>query len=283
MVNNKNLSESVKLFNNSTTTKMDNVLRCSIIFVMLQIFCNHSGLASINPITNTNNNKVMREGNRLESIYSNERGDWDLPRLKSRNPPANIGTYDFEDYNHGGEELDNSFQYTDENTQNMEDDFDDNDYIEDESLMTADKRSRHVHRPNKKRTDKFVDLCPVRDEHYVIKKEWKLRDFKLRFAYKEIACNHTTTHDAYERQYNRICYSLGRTFEYGRGTHCFQRFIRRDIEVESIHDSKKRDVYTETDFRQGCTCGWATDELGSIHDYHYDKILTLCSELSDRT
>lgn len=62
-----------------------------------------------------------------------------------RNPsPTNIGNYDFDDNNHGGEELDNSVQYGDENTQNRDNDFYDNYYIEDESPLTADKRGRHV-------------------------------------------------------------------------------------------------------------------------------------------
>ncbi|XP_037050932.1 uncharacterized protein LOC119084890 [Bradysia coprophila] len=259
---------------------MDNVLRCSIILVMLHIFCNHFGLASINPITNTNY-KVMREENRLGSIYSNERGDWDLARLKS---PKIVGNYDFDDYNHGGEELDNSVQYYDENTQTMDNDFNENDYTEDESLMSADKRSRHAQRQSKKRTDKIVDLCPTRGVPYAITEDWKKRGFKLQDGrnYTEIVCNHTTTHDAYERQYNRICYSLGRTFEYGQGTHCFQRYISRNIDIESVHDSNNRRFYTQAYFRQGCTCGWATDELGLIDDYHSEKMLTLCSELGGR-
>ncbi|KAG4077256.1 hypothetical protein HA402_009885 [Bradysia odoriphaga] len=249
--------------------------------VMLQIFCNHFGLASINPITNTNYNKVIREENRLGPIYSNERGDWDLTRLKS---PKIVRNYDFDDYNRGGEELDNSVQYYDENTQTVHDDFNENDYTEDEFLMSADKRSRHAQRQSKKRTDKLVDLCPTNVVPYAIADYWKMRGFKLQDGrnYTEIVCNHTTTHDAYERQYNRICYSLGRTFEFGQGTHCFQRYISRNIDIESVHDSKNRRFY-QAHFRQGCTCGWATDELGSIEDYHdYKKILSLCSELGDR-
>lgn len=85
----------------------------------------------------------------------------------------------------------------------------------------------------------------------------------------------------YTHNERQVCYALGLTFENGRGTHCFQRIVPKVIEIES-NVFGKIETYTDTLFGLGCTCGWASAELGSIHDYHYDKILNLCSEIRER-
>lgn len=237
----------------------------------------------------------------------------------------NFDSYDSDDYNNGGEELDNSVQYSNENTQSVGSDYDADEYEEDESLTSVDKRSHLVVRKFKEKknggltefklqpqgqlTEKHVDLCPIHPEKYKIQIDWRLRGYELLVNHTERVCNHTTSSPGYDRQNNRVsgqfsisiplffglnsgsslnsfqstqvCYSLGRTFEYGHGTHCFQRSTSREIEVKSI-SGKKRTKYTEENFRDGCTCGWATYELGPIEDYHYNKILNLCSELKDK-
>lgn len=55
-----------------------------------------------------------------------------------------LHNYDFDDYNHGEEELENSIEYSDENTQSAGSDYDEDEYEENESLISADKRSRLV-------------------------------------------------------------------------------------------------------------------------------------------
>lgn len=58
----------------------------------------------------------------------------------------NSDNYDFDDYNNGGEQLDDSIEYSNENTQSEGSDYDSDDeaYGEDESQISAYKRSRYV-------------------------------------------------------------------------------------------------------------------------------------------
>jgi len=259
---------------------MDNVLRCSIIFIILHTFCFNSGFGSPNPMIRPIFEKVMAQ-NHFNSIYSNEPNESDLPWSKEENDSHKpiFGNYDFDDYNHG-EDLDNNVNYSNENTQSVDSDYnDDDEYEDEESLISAKKRSRYM--PQNKRTDPHLDLCPYHNRKYKIQQHYAKSNYVARLNYTEKVCNHTKISRDYNQHYNRICYQIGRTFEYGHGTHCFQRTISKEIEIHSVSD-KKRLIYTENHFRYGCTCGWATDELGPIDDYHYDKILNLCSELKDK-
>lgn len=66
-----------------------------------------------------------------------------LTDIYRRMPIVNLNSYDLGDYSL--EDLDNGVQYFNGNTQSVSNAYDDDGiYGEDESLITADKRSRHV-------------------------------------------------------------------------------------------------------------------------------------------
>ncbi|KAJ6641414.1 hypothetical protein Bhyg_06353 [Pseudolycoriella hygida] len=259
--------------------KMDNIQRCSMMFIILHIFCLNFGVDSLSPMAKPNFEKVQAQSH-LDSIYADEpdENDENLPWLKEENISLRpiFGNYDFDEYFE--EDLDNY----NENTHNegSEYSYDGDEYEEDESPLSAKKRSRFVP-PSRKRTDKHVDLCPYHLREYKIHRRYAEMGFVERTNYTEKVCNHSKTSPDYNKENNRVCYAVGRTFEIGEGTHCFQRTVKREIELQRPSDHKRM-IYTENYFRMGCTCGWATDELGPIEDYHYHKILNLCSAIKGK-
>lgn len=74
----------------------------------------------------------------------------------------------------------------------------------------------------------------------------------------------------------QVCNSVGiALFGVGIGTHCFQKFIQKEIHVFTRFGEPA--IHTELNFRDGCSCGWATGELGKIRDFHYgNAILDVC-------
>lgn len=67
-------------------------------------------------------------------------------RFHRRDTPANFGYYDFVDYESADDQdqdQNNDALYFNENTQIVDNAYSDNGYEADESLMSADKRSRH--------------------------------------------------------------------------------------------------------------------------------------------
>lgn len=71
---------------------------------------------------------------------------FDLSIYRRNNPfkfLSNLDNYDYIDYNRGGEELEDSFRRSLENTPSVDNDAYDEDE-EDESLLTANKRSYYL-------------------------------------------------------------------------------------------------------------------------------------------
>jgi len=255
---------------------MDYLLRCSIIFVTFHIICISFGIHGINPDAQTKLDRIKTLKNKLDLVNSNQPNAWPWQQ-ELKNPFKFLPNYDsnVDDYNRSGdgEDVDESVQYSNENTQSI--DSDDEEYEEDESLF-LNKRNDFLLRKGDGRgpyRSSHEDLCPYHEERYIIRNETEdinLRGKVLMVNLTEKVCNHTKTDRHYNREYNRVCHSVGKTFENGYGTHCFQRYTSKDIEYKSIRTGRKG-KYTEDRFRAGCSCGWATYELGSIEDYHVGK------------